>query len=113
MLRVFRSDSTRAALIDANTAAADTPSVGPCLGYRFIKVFMRTPLGPATLVIQQYLRASSTAVATATFTTAVAGDVVTGVVDVVGEFFGVTLTEGATPDRPEVLVTLVNRSDEV
>ncbi len=114
MLRVYRYDS-KSAQLGASAADSGAPAVIPILGYKKIKAFLRTPSGPATLVIQQYMKANSTAVATATFTTAAPfpAEVDSGDgVPVVGELAGITLTNGPTAQIPECLVRLEDRSAE-
>lgn len=112
VLRVYRRNSDDS-LIAINDPAEDEPAVGASYGFKQFRYWIRTPGGPATLSIQQYLKGSSTAVDAATIVTAGAGAQKSGVLDVTGEFFALALVNGATAQRPEVLVSLVSREDEV
>lgn len=119
MLRVYRYDSSNAQLTGGSPGGSDgaAPSAGiPIRGFKKIKAFMRTPAGPATLTIQQYLKANSTPVATAILTTGgsfpAEADNKDGTA-VVGELAAITLVNGATAQTPEVLVQLMERADEL
>lgn len=97
------------ALTASGGTDANAPAMIPIAGKKRIRAFMRTPLGTAALVIQQYLKANSTAIKQSQLETGgpFPAEVDSGAngIPVVGELAGITLTNNHTAaQNPEVIV---------
>ena len=105
-LRIYRRDSSSSQLAGGATAA-DTPKDVPCLGFASVMVSARSPTGAFTITIQGKLKGSSTATTIATLTCA-AGSMLNQAIAVGAfELLDVALVNGASAQRPEVILALV------
>lgn len=105
-LPVYRRDSSNAQLAISGTAT-DTPDMVPCLGMETFEVVGRSPTDTFDVNVYGLQQANSTATLIGTMTCPAAGNLNQSIRVAGWEMLKITLVNGATAQKPEVLATLI------